>query len=258
MRRDRKSRFEHPKHDTPIVDNSGDDWIKGVRESLLKRELHIIVTHPDEDHQSGLRALLDATDAHILLFSGHGFSRQEFHDPSHNAVLSAKLVKPYRNADDGVYVEALRTHWLRMLDLIRKDPDSIYQISPRKIEELIACTYEQDGFSVILTPRSGDNGRDVIAMREGFYSLRIFDQVKALKRDHSVTADDVRALLGTLWADNVSKAVMTTTSSFAPRIMNDPVIRLNVPYRLQLRDRGALVDWFESVRRRKRGGSPTR
>jgi restriction system protein len=54
---------------------------------------------------------------------------------------------------------------------------------------------------VTLTPRSGDYGRDVIAVKRGLGFIRVIDRVKAYKPDHLVTADDVRALMGVLQGD---------------------------------------------------------
>ncbi|MBI3570275.1 MAG: restriction endonuclease [Gammaproteobacteria bacterium] len=114
---------------------------------------------------------------------------------------------------------------------------------------MIAGAYSQAGFDeVILTPRSGDKGRDVIATKFGVGSIRIFDQMKAYKPGHLVTADEVRAMLGVITgADNVSKGVVTTTSNFAPRLADDPYIKKYLPYRLELKPRDALLSWLESL-----------
>jgi len=46
-------------------------------------------------------------------------------------------------------------------------------------EEIIAGAYKKAGFDeVTLTPRSGDLGRDVIAIKKGLGSVRVIDQVK--------------------------------------------------------------------------------
>jgi restriction system protein len=56
-------------------------------------------------------------------------------------------------------------------------------------KEIIAGAYHRSGFDeVILTPRSGDHGRDVIAIKKGIGSIRVIDQVKAYKPGHLVTA----------------------------------------------------------------------
>jgi len=94
-------------------------------------------------------------------------------------------------------------------------------LEPRQFEELIAGAYEEeDCDEVILTPRSGDRGRDVIATSRLFGTVRILDQVKLYRR--VVEADDVRALHGVLGLDQgASKGVITTTSAFAPGVYDE-------------------------------------
>jgi restriction system protein len=43
---------------------------------------------------------------------------------------------------------------------------------------------------------------------------------------------------------NVSKGLITTTSTFAPGILKDSDIGRRMPYRLELRDREILLDWL--------------
>src|SRR4029079_10675797 len=125
--------------------------------------------------------------------------------------------------------------WFEFERLFRNNPEEIYNIDPRQLEEIVAGAYVKAGFEVELTPRSGDKGRDVVATKHGIGSIRIFDQVKRYKVRRRVTADEVRALLGTITAaGNVSKGVITTTSTFAPRILDDDDIRRLVPHRLEL------------------------
>lgn len=95
--------------------------------------------------------------------------------------------------------------------------------------------YHQAGFEeVTLTPRSGDYGRDVIAVKKGLGTVRIIDQVKAYKPSLLVSANDVRALGFVLQADNAAKGFVTTTSDFAPKIKDDPFISPWIPSRLEL------------------------
>lgn len=153
--------------------------------------------------------------------------------------------------DDGRLVQAVAVPWFEILKIIERDPESIYQIDPFKWEEIIAGAYVQAGFDeVVLTPRSGDNGRDVVATKNGIGSIRIFDQVKAYKPGHIVTAEEVRALAGTIFAaGNVSKGVVTTTSDFAPRIETHDFVRGLIPYRIELKNRATLLQWLTDLRK---------
>jgi restriction system protein len=164
-------------------------------------------------------------------------------------LLTGGLLEIYGAVDDGQLVRALAFPWLEILNLFKRDPEAIYQISPRVWEQIIAGSYDRAGFDeVILTPRSGDHGRDVIATKHGFCSVRIFDQVKAFTPGHVVSADEVRALIGVVSLPNVTKGIVTTTSTFAPRIMEDPTVNAYVPNRLELRDRAQLLPFLETLR----------
>ena len=150
---------------------------------------------------------------------------------------------------EGRLVEAVGVPWFKIIEMINKDPDSIYQIDPFKWEEIIAGAYDAAGFDeVILTPRSGDKGRDVIATINGVGSIKIVDQVKAYNPSHLVTANDVRALAGVISMEqNVSKGVITTTSDFAPKVRDDELIKSLIPYRLELRPKKELLPWLQDI-----------
>lgn len=152
---------------------------------------------------------------------------------------------------EGRLVEAVALPWFEIMELIGKDPQSIYQIDCWKWEEIIAGAYKQAGFDeVVLTPRSGDKGRDIIATKSGVGSIRFFDQVKAYKPGHLVTAEEVRAMIGVITgATNVSKGIITTTSEFAPRVHDDEFIKPLIPYRLELKPRDRLLSWLQSLSR---------
>ncbi len=99
---------------------------------------------------------------------------------------------------------------------------------------------------VVLTPRSGDKGRDVIAIQRGIVSVRVLDQVKAYKPGHLVPAKEVREMVGVIAADPAAtKGVITTTSDFAPGVQKDENITRLIPYRLELKPRDELLSWLE-------------
>ena len=138
--------------------------------------------------------------------------------------------------DEGHLIEAVTRPWYDIIELLMKDPEALFKIPPRALEEIIAGAYSKDGYEVTLTPRSGDFGRDVIAVKRGICTVRVIDQVKAYKAGHLVTANDVRALMGVLLSpgETASKACLTTTSDFAPRVLQDPMIAAVIPKQLEL------------------------
>jgi restriction system protein len=102
---------------------------------------------------------------------------------------------------------------------------------------------------VILTPRSGDYGRDVIATKNVLGTIRVIDQVKAYSPGHLVTGEEVSALWGVMQGDKSSKGFLTTTSDFAPRIKDNPFITEFIPARLQLINGKMLLTNLEQLAR---------
>jgi restriction system protein len=170
--------------------------------------------------------------------------------------LSIKALLEFKGkTSEGALVQAVAIPWFEILRILEKNPEAAYQIDSRAWEEIIAGAYDRAGFDeVILTPHSGDKGRDVVATKTGVGSIRIFDQVKAYKPGHVVTAEEVRAMLGVITgAQNVSKGVITTTSTFAPRLADDEYIKPYLPHRLELKPRDTLLPWLTELAKNKVG-----
>jgi len=158
------------------------------------------------------------------------------------ALLVNAVVLSLGKVPEGDLVQLVDPAWVALLQLLARDPDARFQIPDRTLEEVVAASYVAAGFDeVVLTPRSGDRGRDVIATKSGFFSVRIVDQVKAFRAGHLVKADDVRSLGWVLQADNnASKGLVTTTSDFAPGIADE--FKLYMPHRLELVNGPRLLD----------------
>jgi restriction system protein len=155
-----------------------------------------------------------------------------------SVLLQAVIIAGDRTTE-GQLIEAVALPWFEIIDLINNDPQIIYQIDWRKWEEIIAGAYDRAGFDeVVLTPRSNDKGRDVIATKNGIGSIRFFDQVKAYSPGNVVPAEDVRSLLGVLTRDqNVSKGILTTTST--------------LPHRIELKPKDKLIPWLIDLAKRR-------
>jgi restriction system protein len=189
-----------------------------------------------------------------LLLANQGQSNPQIPEVTLKALLEFRGTTP-----DGALVRAVALPWFDIMRMIQKDPEAAYRVGPRVWEEIIAGAYSRAGFDeVILTPQSGDKGRDVVATKHGVGSIRIFDQVKAYKPGNVVTAEEVRAMLGVITgAQNVSKGVITTTSTFAPRIKDDEYIKPFIPYRLELKAREALFQWLDELSQNNSGSDTT-
>ncbi|MDR4460151.1 MAG: restriction endonuclease [Nitrospirales bacterium] len=166
---------------------------------------------------------------------------------STNLLLQTVIV-PGAKTVEGQLIKAVAWPWFEIIALLSRDPSLAYEIKDRKWEEIIAGAYQKAGFDeVTLTPRSGDLGRDIIAVKRGVGTVRIIDQVKAYGPNHLVTANDVRALLGVLQGDKASKGFLTTTSDFAPKLRDDILLKPFMPARLELINSKMLLARLEEL-----------
>jgi hypothetical protein len=169
-------------------------------------------------------------------------------DEPGDVVLGARLIVPHGRTSDGELVRAVALPWFEILGRAARDPHFLKTIHWRQLEELIAGAFKQDGWpEVELTPPSGDQGRDVIATRPGVGSIRVIAQAKRYSA-HPVTLEEVCAVLGALNIHNASKAMVMTTSVFAPGIARNARINSFMPYKLELMDGESLRHWLLKIR----------
>jgi|GEM_PF-5319932 len=166
-------------------------------------------------------------------------------------LLQCQILVTGSQVSDGIIVESTALVWRAIFLEIQRDPQFLIHFSrnSRAFENFIAGAYIKAGFDeVIITPQRGDRGRDVIATKHGFLSVRILDQTKAYKPGHLVTHDDVRAMVGVLNIDqNASKGLITTTSDFQPGIASSPEFQRFMPHRLELKNGAQLKAWLTEV-----------
>jgi restriction system protein len=95
-------------------------------------------------------------------------------------LMMKTIIVPGDKTSEGVLIEAVSLPWFAIIREVLKNPAAAFQIDPRKWEEIVAGAYVEAGFDeVTLTPRSGDYGRDVIAIKKAHGIVRVIDQVKA-------------------------------------------------------------------------------
>jgi restriction system protein len=171
--------------------------------------------------------------------------------PEPTLLLQSTVLSLGAETDDGQLVTAVRLPWSAIADRVMADPEFLAYYSKhwREFEEFLAGVYTQHGFDeVVLTPPSGDFGRDVIAIKHGYCSVRILGQAKAHKPDHLVELNDVNAMLGVLGGDHqATKAMVVTTSDFAPRLRSSPIVKQYLPHRLELINGHGLAEWLRKL-----------
>jgi restriction system protein len=121
-----------------------------------------------------------------------------------------------------------------LIESLAEQPRLLYELSPRKFEELVAELYQRQGFEALLTPASGDGGVDVYVVRhdELGSSLTVV-QCKRYAANHKIGVALVRELHGTVAATGASTGVLLTTSFFTGGARS---IEKEFKYRLSLQD----------------------
>jgi restriction system protein len=171
-----------------------------------------------------------------------------------DAVLNAtlrvsSLILPAGKTHEGTLVASTSKVWGDIVRFVGDDWSRVIEIPSEIWEEIVAGAFHKAGFEdVILTPRSGDHGRDVIASTRGVGCIKIIDSVKAYAPGSTIPYDDVRALLGVMSGEqNASKGIITTTADFPPNIESDPFIKPFLPTRLELMNGKSLQEWLKKL-----------
>lgn len=165
--------------------------------------------------------------------------------PISTLILSAIIV-PEAKVADGLSIQTITVSWQEIVKHLERNWTTAHEIPAEKWEEIIAGAFKKEGYDeVILTHRSGDDGRDVIAIRKGIGTVKILGSVKAYGPGRLVRHDDVRALVGVLAMEpDSSKGIITTTSDFAPKIYTNPKYTALMPTRLELVNGKQLQEWL--------------
>jgi restriction system protein len=164
-------------------------------------------------------------------------------------VPDKRLIVAEQKVAEGRLVSSTSVIWTEMAKRLASDWSLAQQLSPEQWEEMVAGAFKNQGYDeVIITPRSGDFGRDIIATKHGVGSVRILGSVKAYQPGNLVPYDAVRALAHVVAADQrASKGILTTTSDFPPKITEDPGIAPFLPTRLELVNGKQLQQWLGSL-----------
>ena len=96
-----------------------------------------------------------------------------------------------------------------------RNPNSVYDISDAEFEDVVARIFEDNGFSVKVTKRTRDGGKDIIAT----YDMKgipciLYIECKHFSPNHPVGVSIVRGVYGTQMSDRISKSIIVSTSRF--------------------------------------------
>jgi restriction system protein len=134
-----------------------------------------------------------------------------------------------------------------LLQRLAHSPSLLFQLEPRKFEELVARMLEDQGCDVTLTKRSRDGGYDVLGrMKSGPADLLFFAECKRYGPQHKVGVEVVRGLFGVTESYRANLGLVITTSSFTKDAIRE---KLRIGPRIDLKEYGDLCTWLKPYRR---------
>lgn len=133
-----------------------------------------------------------------------------------------------------------------LLRQVADDPRLMFEMPPRRFEELVAELLERHGYTVTLTPQTRDGGKDMYAARrDDVGSFLYVVECKRHAPDRPVGVGVVRALHGVAQHERVNAAMVMTTSYFtAPAREYASDLR----YQISLKDYLDLRHWLDRYR----------
>lgn len=124
----------------------------------------------------------------------------------------------------------------------KEHPEKLYNLTPRKFEELIASIMEDFGFTVELTQATRDGGRDIIAyIKNAVTEFLAYIECKKYSADNKVGVGIIREVIGVHYIRKPSKSIIVTTSFFTPDAIKEANI---IEHQLGLRDYNNIKEWL--------------
>lgn len=129
-----------------------------------------------------------------------------------------------------------------LLQYLAKHPELLRDIHPRKFEEVVASIFENQGFSVELTPPTRDGGCDILATSHSKLGSHLYVvECKRYSSHNKVGIELVQRLHGVAMAKKATKGILATTSTFTKDAVD---FAAPLQYQLGLSDYDAIVDWI--------------
>ena len=152
--------------------------------------------------------------------------------------------KPIGSEPDGsILVTDINTELKRYLN---KHPEKLYDLSPRKFEELIASILEDLGFDVELTQATRDGGSDIIAyIRNAVCEYLTLVECKKYAPDNKVGVGIIREVTGVHYLKRATKSIIVTSSYFSADAEKEAK---QFEHQLSLKDYEAIKKWLQQYR----------
>jgi restriction system protein len=128
---------------------------------------------------------------------------------------------------------------------LAREPTLMYQLEPRKFEELVAKLLESQGCKVTLTKRTRDGGYDILGQyKSGPAELLFLAECKRYAPDNKVGVEVIRGLYGVTEVHSANFGLVITSSSFTKDAKEEKV---RIGPRIQLKEYDDVRSWLGAV-----------
>lgn len=135
-------------------------------------------------------------------------------------------------------------------ELLRKlseKPSLLYELSPRKFEEVVAELLHHQGYEITVTPLTRDGGKDIYASaKTAVGSFLYIVQCKKYSPDNPVGVALIRELYGVVEAEKATAGILATTSFFTRPAKE---FQKQIEFRVSLQDYFGIQKWLKSTQK---------
>lgn len=125
----------------------------------------------------------------------------------------------------------------------KKHPDKLYELHPRKFEELVTAILKDMGLDVELTQATRDGGADIIAhLKNELTSLLILIECKRYSPENKVGVGIIRQVAGIHEIRKAAKSIIITTSTFTKNAIEEANA---IKEKIDLKDYQDLKQWLQ-------------
>ncbi|MGE0370962.1 MAG: restriction endonuclease [Gammaproteobacteria bacterium] len=170
-----------------------------------------------------------------------GFSQSGIVDASGNPIVAGG------HADRQIIVDVTSVSD-QLLERVHANPTLMYELSPRRFEEFVAEVLNRLGYSVTLTPASGDGGKDIYAAKKDHLGSFLYVvECKKYAPDNPVGVGLIRQLNGVVQAEQATAGILATTSFFTKGAKE---FQRRISHQMGLKDFLGIQEWLQEVFRR--------
>ena len=99
-------------------------------------------------------------------------------------------------------------------NILERNRERVQRMSPREFELFVGDLFQRMGYSVKITQRTRDGGRDIIATKAEPIPFTLIVECKHWGENHKVDVSVVRSMYGVQSAEQANKSVIVTSSKF--------------------------------------------